>query len=450
MYTFIEKTVILNKIVAQGGAVMKRILSVFMVIALLMCFVATAVAAPLPVDINAASVLLIDMETGEVLYSENETKRVIPAGTTKLMTALVAYELCENPAEPFVIEADALSDITAWNDRVLSPMIQPGETVTMNDVIGGVLVGSGNDAAAVAAYHSAGSIEAFVEHMNNKAAKLGMTGTHFTNPHGRSGDDHYTTAADMGKLMTVIYNTPALLSVLNLESFTFAEGTSSERVLQSGNMFYSGNDVQKYSAGKASFGGYTGDAGGCLVAGAEKNGVKLLCMVFGAVTSDDSWVIAKKLFEYGFGITVKYSAEELLAAVALPEVEKMILTPDFTGITVEVSKYLDISKITATVEAPADEESNIGEAQYYDENGILITVVPVVFEKAKPPVIIRILKVILIVACILFVLLVVGFITLKMLQIRHEKERARKKAMREQRRAEMFEEIDYSEFTNEE
>ena len=433
---------------------MKRILSVFMVIVLLMCLVATAVAAPLPVDINAASVLLIDMETGEVIHSENESKRVIPAGTTKLMTALVAYELCENPAEPFVIEDASLGDVTAWNDRVLSPMIQPGETVTMNDVIGGILVGSGNDAAAVAAYHTAGSIEAFVERMNAKASELGMSGTHYTNPHGRSGEDHYTTAADMGKLMTVIYNTPALLSVLNMESFTFAEGTSSERVLQSGNLFYSGNDVQKYSAGTASFGGYTGDAGGCLVAGAQKNGVKLLCMVFGAVTSDDSWVIAKKLFEYGFGLTVKYSAEELLSGVALPEVEKMILTPDYTGITVEVSKYLDPAKITATVEAPVNEDSDIGEAQYYDENGILITVVPVIFAKAKPPVIVRILKVILIVACVLVVLLVIAFAVLKMLQIKHEKERARRKALREQKRAEMLEEqrqnIDFSEFTDNE
>lgn len=431
---------------------MKRIVSFFIAILFVLCFVSTAFAAPLPENIKAASVLLVDMETGEVIYSENETKRVVPAGTTKLMTALVAYELCTEPDKTFVVDEAAVSGITPWNDKVLDPMIEAGETVTMTDIIGGVLVGSGNDAASVAAFHTAGSVEKFVEHMNNKAAELGMTGTHYTNPHGRSGDEHYTTAADMGKLMKVIYNTPALVSVLDMESFTFCEGTSSERVLKSGNMFYSGSDVQKYSRGTASFGGYTTDGGGCLVAGAENNGTKLLCMVFGAETADDSWIIAKKLFEYAFDITVKYTGEELLSSVSLPEVEKMELAPDFTGITVEVSKYIDATKITATVDQPADEDSNIGSASYYDENGNLIAVVPVTFTKVKPPVIIRILKVLLIIICVIVVLAVLAFVALKLLQIRHERERARRRAIKEQRRAQMMEEqrqnIDYSEFTD--
>ncbi len=431
---------------------MKKILSVLLTILLLICFAATSIAAPLPVDINAGAVLLIDMTTGEVIYSENESAKVIPAGTTKLMTALVAYELCESLDESFEVAEEALADITAWNDKTLEPMIQPGETVTMNDIIGGVLVGSGNDAAAIAAFHTAGSIEKFVEHMNSKAAQLGMTGTHYTNPHGRSGEDHYTTAADMGKLMKVIYNTPALVSVLNMERFVFCEGTDSERVLASGNKFYMGNDIQKYSEGTASFGGYTTDAGGCLVAGAEKNGTKLLCMVFGAITADESWIIAKNLFEYAFNLTVKYTGEELLSGVVLPEVEKKVLTPDFTGVTVEVSKYTDASEITVKLEEPADEDSDIGSASYYDENGRLIATVPVTFAKAKPPVIIRILKVILIVACVIVVLLAAAFGVLKVLQIRHERERAKRKAMKEQRRAQMMEEqrqnIDYSEFTD--
>lgn len=430
---------------------MKRILSVLLTILFLLCFVTTSFAAALPENINAASVLLIDMSTGEVIYAENESAKVIPAGTTKLMTALVAYELCESPDESFEVAEEALEDITAWNDKTLEPMIQPGETVTMSDIIGGVLVGSGNDAAAIAAYHTAGSIEKFVEHMNTKAAELGMTGTHYTNPHGRSGEEHYTTAADMGKLMKVIYNTPALVSVLNLERFVFCEGTDSERVLASGNMFYLGNDIQKYSSGTASFGGYTTDAGGCLVAGAEKNGTKLLCMVFGATTADESWVIAKQLFEYAFSLTVKYTGEELLSGVPLPEVEKKELTPDFTGVTVEISKYADISKITAEVEEPTGEDSNVGVLSYYDENGRLIATVPVTITKAKPPVIIRILKVILIIACVIVVLAVLAFAVLKLLQIRHERERAKRKAIKEQRRSQMMEEqrqnIDYSEFT---
>ncbi|MBQ4040964.1 MAG: hypothetical protein IJC91_07510, partial [Oscillospiraceae bacterium] len=109
---------------------MKRILSVLLTILFLLCFVTTSFAAALPENINAASVLLIDMSTGEVIYAENESAKVIPAGTTKLMTALVAYELCESPDESFEVAEEALEDITAWNDKTLEPMIQPGETVS--------------------------------------------------------------------------------------------------------------------------------------------------------------------------------------------------------------------------------------------------------------------------------------------------------------------------------
>ena len=181
---------------------MKRVLSVVLALILVCACSISAVAAPYAETVDAEAVLLIDMETGEVLHAVSESKRVYPAGTTKLMTALVAYELCSDLDESFEITAEALYDISAGNDKTLSPMLSAGETVTMRDILGGVLIGSGNDAAAVAAYYAAGSIDKFVEHMNSKAAELGMTGTHYTNPHGRSGEDHYTTAADMGKLMT--------------------------------------------------------------------------------------------------------------------------------------------------------------------------------------------------------------------------------------------------------
>ena len=280
---------------------MKRLLSFILAVVFVCGIIVYAVAAPYTGVIDAKSVLLINMDTGEVLHSSNPTDKVYPAGTTKLMTALVAYELCEDLDEPFVIADEALADITEGTDKTLAPMLRPGETVTMRDILGGVLVGSGNDAAAVAAYHSAGSVPDFIAKMNEKAEKLGMTGTHFTNPHGRSGDEHYTTATDMGKLMTQIYKIPALMGILNQKSVTIAgSDTTTERVITSVNLFYTGNDVQKYSLGTGSLGGYLDIAGGCLVSGAEKDGVRLLCMIFEEPTVDGSWVAAKSLFEYAF------------------------------------------------------------------------------------------------------------------------------------------------------
>ena len=428
---------------------MKKIFSVFLAAILLLCIVMPATAAPYSGNVIADSVLLIHADTGEVLYSKNETKKVYPAGTTKLMTALVAYELCSDMTKTYEIEAEALDDVTEGNDKTLDPMLCIGEVLTMKDILGGVLVGSGNDAAAVAAYCTAGSVETFVSKMNEKAQSLGMTGTNFTNPHGRSGEDHYTTAQDMAKLIAEIYKKPALVEILSLSEYTITENeTTYERVIESGNLFYNGV-TQKYANGRGSLGGYTDSAGGCLAACAEKGGERLFCTIFGDYYADNTWTVAKNLFEYAFDLTVTYTAEELFGDIPLTA-EKMNLTPDFTGSIIEVSKYFDLSGITVNVTEPEDKNSDVGKAEYFASDGTLLATVPVKFEKVGPPLILKILKVLLIIILILVILLVVAYLVLKSINTRRERERARRRAEREAIRAQRIEEetrpIDFSEF----
>lgn len=428
---------------------MKKIFSIFLAVILLLCIVMPAAAAPYSGNVIADSVLLIHADTGEVLYSKNETKKVYPAGTTKLMTALVAYELCSDMTKTFEIEAEALDDVTEGNDKTLDPMLCIGEVLTMKDILGGVLVGSGNDAAAVAAYCTAGSVEAFVSKMNEKAAAIGMTGTNFTNPHGRSGEDHYTTAQDMAKLISEIYKKPALVEILSLSEYTIQENdTTYERVIESGNLFYNGV-TQKYANGRGSLGGYTDSAGGCLAACAEENGERLFCTIFGDYYADNTWTVAKNLFEYAFDLTVTYTAEELFGDIPLTA-EKMILTPDFTGITVEVSKYFELSNFTVNLTAPADKDSDMGKAEYFAADGTLLASVPVKYEKIGPPLILKILKVLLIIIIVIVILLILAYIVLKAINTHREKERARRRAQREAMRAQRLEEeskpIDFSEF----
>ena len=430
---------------------MKKILSAVLVFVFVLCSVMPAFAAPYTAEVFAESVLLVDVDTGEILYAKNDTKQMYPAGTTKLMTALVAYELCPDIDESFVIEADALNGITYGSDRTLEPMLSSGETVTMREIIGGILLGAGNDAASVAAYHCSGSVSDFVEAMNAKAISLGMSDTHFTNPHGKTEEEHYTTAADMVKLMKAIYKTPELLQILNLESITFTGENAKERVVKSANMFYFGNDTQKYSYGTGGLSGFTNSAQGCLAVGAEKDGLRFVCIVLGEPTEDGMWLTAKGLFEYAFNLTVTYSAAELFKDIQLPETgERVVLTPDFSGIDVTVSKYFDLSAPTVSFTLPEDKEITEADAEYYAKDGTLLARVPVKIEYMKPVLIVRILKVVLIIVVILIILLVIAIIVLKILHIRYEKEKARRRAIKEAQRAQMMEQqqenVDYSDF----
>lgn len=430
---------------------MKRVMSMILVLMLLsVCIVIPASAKAYTGEVNAEAAILVDAGTGEVLYSKNETDKIYPAGTTKLMTALVAYELCPDLNKTFTIDSGAIGDITETNDKTLSPMLSVGESLTMKDLLGGILVGSGNDAATAAAYLTAGSIEKFVSEMNNKAADLSMKGTNFTNPHGRAGEDHYTTAEDMVKLISEIYTKPELLNILEMKSYTIEKGAATtERVISSENRFF--DDETSYSNGRGSLGGYTDSAGGCLVSCGEKNGTRMFCAIFGAASPDGAWELSEKLFEYAFGLTVTYTAQEILADVQL-NIEKMTVTPDFTDITVEISKYTELKDITAIVELPTDKESDVGSAKYYNGDGTLLAVVPVTVEKDGLPLILKILKVILIIIISLVILFVLFIAAVRLLTIRRKRELARRRAEREERRARRIEEenkpIDLSEFND--
>lgn len=428
---------------------MKRILIFMLVLLMAMSFYVQVYAQTYDEDISAESALLIDAGTGEVLYAKNETQKVYPVGTTKLMTALVAYELCSNLDETVEIVAEALDDVSVENDKTLSPMLSVGEKLTMRDIIGGVLVGSGNDAAVVAAYFSAGSIDAFVTKMNEKAVQLGMSDTHFTNPHGRSGEEHYTTAADMCKLMSEVYTQPELVEILESSVYNIAESESTVgREITSCNLFFS-DDTQRYENGRGSLGGYTYSAGGGLVACAEKNGTRLICAVFGEDTVDGTWKIARSLFEFAFNMTVEYTAEEIFKDIQLTA-EKMTIIPDFTGITVEVSKYLDLDGITVVVEEPDDNKSDVGYAKYYAKDGTFLASVPLSFVKNGPSLILKILKILLVVVIAVVALAVLTVIVLRVLNIRKARERARRRDEREALRAKRIEEeskpVDFSEF----
>lgn len=252
--------------------------------------IAAAVAAflilsPVPrvqaAEISAASAILMDGETGTVLYEKNAHEPRLIASITKLMTALVVLESGHDQKEEITVPSD-------WAGAEGSSIyLRPGEQVTLETLLYGMLLQSGNDAATLAAVACAGSVEAFAEKMNAKAAELGMKDSHFTNPTGLNDEGHYSTAYDM-----------ALLARACLENDTLAKIVATKSVALGGRVFTNHNKLLwQYEGCVGMKTGYTEKAGRTLVSAAERDGMTLICVTLNA---PNDWADHAALFDRGF------------------------------------------------------------------------------------------------------------------------------------------------------
>ena len=253
----------------------------------------------------AQSALLMDMESGRVLYSKNLDDRVYPASTTKIMTGILALEL-GNMDDTVTATYEALKTITLEDSHM---GILAGEELTMDQLVKGMLVYSANDAANVIAIQISGSIEAFVELMNQKAQELGMTGTHFVNPCGSHDDNHYTTARDLAILSKYAMKNEQFREIVKMPIYKIPATNkyTSERILVNTNLFL-GTSRSTYYYYPPAIGiktGHTSQAGYCLVSAASYNDTELLAIVMNCQNVDTkeqaySYIDSKALYDFGF------------------------------------------------------------------------------------------------------------------------------------------------------
>ena len=250
-------------------------------------------------DLYAQNVCLINAVTGEVLFEKAADERAEPASTTKIVTLLTALSLCD-PEETVVIP-DAAADVP--EDSTLVP-VYPGETMAMRDLLYGMMIRSGNDAANAVAVLCAGSMEDFVNEMNRTAEKLGMANSHFVNPHGYTAEGHYTTARD---LVTAARNgmTQALFSrIVTCLSYTMPATERRDILVLTSKWEIFDPESEYYiphAAGIKS--GYTSAAGFCYVGAYQENGVTLIAAVMGGQWRNMAWTDLKRLFAYGMAVT---------------------------------------------------------------------------------------------------------------------------------------------------
>ena len=281
---------------------MKRITALVISVMILCVSVLSAGAVDYGCDISTVSdaIYLENLNNGAVVYEKNADQRQYPASTTKIMT--------------FIITAENVSN---WDETLV--------TITQNALEGllyGLMLPSGNDAALALAEHVGGSIAAFAEKMNAKAAELGCTGTHFANPHGLFDADHYSTARDMALIAKHAMTIPGFMEICNTVYYTpdgFSSLHNTNYMLdeeEEGGVYY-----YPYTQGIKT--GYLEEAGKCLVTSADKDGARYLCVCLGAAfTFEENVNYAMKdsanLYDWAFenlGEQTLFSPTDSLASV---------------------------------------------------------------------------------------------------------------------------------------
>lgn len=245
----------------------------------------------------ARSCILIDANTGEALFEKNADRQMYPASTTKIMTLMLALENLDLDAT--VTIPQSASDIPS--DSSIVPLTV-GEKMSVRDLLYGMMIRSGNDAANAVATLVSGSTQSFADLMNAKAGQLGLAGTHYANAHGYHDPNHYTTARDMAMLTRVALKNDQFRAIASSQRYTMAATQKRKELVVSrsyGILTSSSQYYYPYAFGIKT--GYTSKAGYCFVGAAEKDGRTLIAVVFKCGRDkNNKWTDTRRLFEYGF------------------------------------------------------------------------------------------------------------------------------------------------------
>ncbi len=242
---------------------------------------AAVLILPSPVQaISAQKAILMDAQTGRVIYEKDAYSQSLIASTTKIMTALIVCEQC-NVLDRMRIPKEAVGIEGS------SMYLKEGEVLTIQELLYGLMLHSGNDAAIALAIYCGGTVEGFVQLMNDKAYRLGLTGTHFENPNGLDSPGHYSTARDLAVLTAYAMQNPIFTQTVSTKTVRVGE-----RSLQNHNkLLWRVDGVDGVKTG------YTKAAGRILVSSAQRDGRRLICVT---INDGNDWADHQLLLEDGF------------------------------------------------------------------------------------------------------------------------------------------------------
>ena len=250
-------------------------------------------------DVNSRACVVIDRKTNNVLFGKNENSKKKMASTTKIMTATIIIEKC-NLTDTIEISKKAAG---TGGSRL---GLKTGDKITVLDLLYGLMLRSGNDAAVALAEYAGGDINGFAELMNAKALELGLTNTHFETPHGLDSNEHYTTAYELALLSNYALNNPTFAKIVGTKNYTITINGSPKALSNTNELL--GNMEGVYGIKT----GFTNGANRCLVTACKRNNIDIICVVLGADTKKFRTIDSIKLINYVFNNFVVYDLESFV------------------------------------------------------------------------------------------------------------------------------------------
>ena len=259
----------------------------------------------------AKSAILIEATTGEVLFEKNADEILYPASTTKILTGYIALQVADLDNDVVTISQEAIDLVPSGYQKV---PLSAGEKVSMEDLIGAMLVMSGNEAANAIAEYLCGSIDAFADLMNRTAQMLGCSSdTHFANPSGLQDTNHYTTARDLAIIAQEAMKDERFRAIVAKPTYDMPDtNMRPARTLVGGTSILKAEDSYYYSSATGIKTGFTNAAGYCFVGSGKRGGIELISVVL-YTSKAGRWTDTKKLLEYGFTQVESISPESLYA-----------------------------------------------------------------------------------------------------------------------------------------
>ena len=313
-------------------------------------------------EVKAKSAVLMDVETGTVLYEQNAHEKLAPASVTKVMTMLLIMEAIDAGKIRWEDTVTASESAAAKGGSQI--YLKVGETMSVSDMVKSIAVSSANDCACAMAEHLAGSESAFVELMNTRAGELGMNDTNFVNCTGLDDDpaanEHRTSAYDIAIMSRqLLKNHPDIKKYTTIWMDTVRDGAFGLANTNKMVRFYSGCTGLKT--------GFTSGAGYCLSASARREGMELIAVVMGSETSKDRFAACKSLLDYGFANFALYTPalrEETSVQVKLGTADSVTAVPgEATALLVDKGQHNTITteiSLEESVTAPVSRGQRLG------------------------------------------------------------------------------------------
>lgn len=323
--------------------------------------------------VNAISAIVVDGDTGRILWGKNENKPMAMASTTKIMTALVALENSDITKETTVSK----------NATLASPVkmhLSVGEKMTIEQLLYAMMLQSYNDSAVAVAEAVGGSVEKFCTMMNEKAKEIGCSNTVFETPNGLDKGNHHSTAEDMSKIGVYALKNQKLMEIMNTRNYTFKSSKTTYSFVNKDRL------LSEYEGAIGMKTGFTGKAGHCFVGAANRGNITLVSVVlasgWGTTGKSRKWIDTKALLNYGFNNYKKYSiidgsekmnipidkAEKEIAELKYEDSVELLLSEN------EKANLKIENELPRNITAPINYGDSVGVGKIYTGNTLLKTV----------------------------------------------------------------------------